>query len=190
MLSDTGFVALNAIYLKKTVTAAVIADVTALPAHMVSLRLAAAADEVWIMNLPTGAMLLTEGTEQVLAYYRDAYASVGIDPSLIRWYKNFETLNMRFIAAVREWQHSEGDERVERYLLEAAKTLVKDIGQLIPKIPRYAATYTRRLERSMDRVHSNLRDFVCMPTVDSMHNLWFEFHEDILAVLGRPRDAT
>ena len=27
------------------------------------------------------------------------------------------------------------------------------------------------------------------PMVDSVHNIWFEFHEDILSVLGRPRDT-
>jgi hypothetical protein len=25
--------------------------------------------------------------------------------------------------------------------------------------------------------------------VDSIHNIWFEFHEDILTLLGRPRDV-
>jgi hypothetical protein len=31
--------------------------------------------------------------------------------------------------------------------------------------------------------------FVVTPTKDSVHNVWFEFHEDILSVLGRPRDT-
>ena len=192
MLSDTSFVALNAIHLKKTVTAATaatIADVTALPAETVSQRLVAATDEGWILDLPTGVKLLPEGAEQVLAYYRDVYADVRIDPSLIGWYENFETLTTRFMAAVSKWQRSEGDEHVERCLLQAAERLLRDIGLLVSQIPRYA-TYMRRLERSMDRVHSGLRDFICKPTVDSMHNIWFEFNEDILAVLGRPRGTT
>ncbi len=88
-----------------------------------------------------------------------------------------------------EWQQTEGDERVERRLLQAAERLVKDIGQWVPRIPRYAA-YARRFEHSMDRVDQGQRDFVCKPTIDSVHNIWFEFHEDILAVLGRPRDTT
>ena len=107
MLSDTSFVALNAIHLKKTVTAATaatIADVTALPAETVSQRLVAATDEGWILDLPTGVKLLPEGAEQVLAYYRDVYADVRIDPSLIGWYENFETLTTRFMAAVSKWQ--------------------------------------------------------------------------------------
>ena len=124
-----------------------------------------------------------------LTHYRTAYAGVRADAAVLGWYENFEALNTRFIAAVSEWQRTEGDERVERRLLQAAGRLARDIAQLVPQIPRYAS-YPQRLERSIDRVDSGERDFVCKPTVDSVHNIWFEFHEDILAVLGRPRDTT
>jgi hypothetical protein len=189
MLSDSDFVTLNAIYLKKMAIAQTIADVNGLPGEVVAERLAAAIDAGWVMDLPTGAMLLTEGTEQVLAYYREIYADVRAEPALLKWYEGFEVLNERFIGLVTEWQKSEGDERVERRLLQAAGKLVKDIGQLVPQIPRYAA-YIRRFEHSIDLVDQGQRDFVCKPTLDSVHNIWFEFHEDILAVLGRPRDTT
>jgi hypothetical protein len=189
MLSDSTFVTLNAIYLKKMAFAQTIADVTGLPPDVVAQRLAAAIDEGWIMDLPTGAMLLTEGTGQVLAYYREAYAAVRADAATMKWYENFEVLNRRFIGLVTEWQKTEGDERVEHRLLQAAGKLAKDIGQLVPRIARYAA-YVHRFERSMDLVDQGHRDYVCKPTLDSVHNIWFEFHEDILAVLGRPRDTT
>ena len=189
MLSDNDFIALNAIYLKKMATAATIAEATALPVDIVAQRIATAAEQGWLMDLPSGAMLLEEGIEQILAYYRDTYASVRIDAAVLKWYENFETLNTRFIAAVSEWQRTEGDQRVERRLLQTAERLAKDIVQLVPRIPRYAS-YPQRLQRSMDKVDSGQRDFVCKPTVDSVHNIWFEFHEDILAVLGRPRDTT
>ena len=39
-------------------------------------------------------------------------------------------------------------------------------------------------------VWNGLREYVCKPTIDFVHNIWFEFHEDFLAVLGRPRDMT
>jgi hypothetical protein len=108
---------------------------------------------------------------------------------MLQWYENFESLNSRFIANVTDWQKSDGDERLERKLLQCAERLAKDIGQLVPAIARYAG-YVRRFERSMDLVDQGKRDYVCKPTIDSVHNIWFEFHEDILAVLGRPRDTT
>jgi len=189
MLTDSDFIALNAIYLKKMATAETIAEVTGLSADSVAERLAVAAQQGWIMNLPTGAMLLDGGMQQVLDHYRERYAAIRTDPALDKWYRAFEELNVRFIAAVSEWQTSEGDERVERRLLQIAERLARDIGQLQRKIERYAS-YVRRFERSMERVDAGERDFVCKPTIDSVHNIWFEFHEDILAVLGRPRDTT
>lgn len=189
MLSDTDFVALNAIYLKKMASAQTVAEVTGLPPEAAEQRLAAAEEQGWTMNLPTGAMLLAEGIEQVVGYYRETYAAVRADPVVRKWYENFETLNARFIGQVTEWQQTEGEARVERRLLQSAERLARDIGQLVAQIPRYAA-YVRRFELAMDRVDQGQRDFVCKPTLDSVHNIWFEFHEDILAVLGRPRDTT
>ena len=190
MLPELDFVVLNAIFLKKMASATQIAESTGLPPDSVARCLAAAAEQGWLMDMASaGAMLLEEGIAQVTAYYRDAYAGLRTDPALINWYQNFESLNARFIAAVSEWQKSEGDERIERRVLQTAERLAKDIGQLVPCIARYGS-YSRRLEYSMERVDAGERDFVCKPTVDSVHNIWFEFHEDILAVLGRARDTT
>lgn len=189
MLSDTDFITLNAVYLKKMATGATIAEVTGLVADVVGQHLATADDHGWIMSLPEGAMLLPDGIDQVVAYYHATYAEVRAQPALATWYEAFETLNKRFIASVSEWQQTEGDERVERRLLQAAERLVKDIRQLLAIVPRYEA-YVRRFEQAMDRVDQGQRDYVCKPTIDSVHNIWFEFHEDILAVLGRPRDTT
>jgi hypothetical protein len=189
MLSDDDFAVLNAIYLKKMATVATISDITSLPADDVNARLEKAAGLDQIFNLPDGAMLVTEGTTAVVAYYTERYAALRTQASMLQWYEDFETLNSRFIATVTDWQKSDGDERLERKLLQCAERLAKDIGQLLPAIPRYTG-YVRRFERSMDLVDQGKRDYVCKPTIDSVHNIWFEFHEDILAVLGRPRDTT
>jgi hypothetical protein len=189
MLRDDDFAVLNAIYLKKMATAGTIAEVTGQAVGVVDARLAAAGEAGWVLPMPTGAMLLEGGTEQVLATYRQAYEAVRADPAVVAWYEHFEALNTRFIAQVSEWQQTDGDERVERKLLQSAERLVRDISALVPKLPRYAR-YVARFEHAMDLVDQGQRDFVCKPTVDSVHNIWFEFHEDILAVLGRPRDTT
>jgi len=54
--------------------------------------------------------------------------------------------------------------------------------------PRYSH-YATRFERSLEYVDSGRPDYVSNPMVDSLHNTWFEFHEDLLAVLGRPRES-
>jgi hypothetical protein len=189
MLSDSDFITLNAIYLKKMATPQTISEVTALPRDVIDQCLAAAEASGWVMNLPTGVMLITEGIDEVLAYYRQAHTAVRADVAVTKWYENFEVLNSRFIGQVTEWQQTQSDERVERRLLQSAEKLARDINQLLPQIPRYAS-YVRRFEYGIDQVDQGQRDFVCKPTLDSVHNIWFEFHEDILAVLGRPRDTT
>ena len=189
MLPDNDFIVLNAIYLKKMADAASIAEITALPPEAVAATLDAASDAGWLLAMPTGAMLMPDGTAQVLDYYAATYDETRADPAMFTWYEAFEAINTRFIGLVTEWQKTEGDERVERRLLQTAERLTRDIGTLVPRIPRYAS-YVRRFERSMDLVDQGQRDFVCKPTIDSVHNIWFEFHEDILAVLGRPRDTT
>ena len=52
-------------------------------------------------------------------------------------------------------------------------------------MPRYTQ-YAERFRRSLARVDSGRVEYITSPTVDSLHNIWFEFHEDLLALLGRP----
>lgn len=189
MLPDVDFAILNAIYLKKMASAQTVAEVTGLPADEVAARLDALAGAGSVLSMPGGAMLLGDGTAQVLETYQEAYAQARAQADVLQWYERFEVLNTRFIGQVSEWQQSEGDERVERRLLQSAERLVRELEALLPWVPRYAR-YQARFERSMDLVDRGERAYVCKPTLDSVHNIWFEFHEDILAVLGRPRDTT
>lgn len=189
MLSENDFAVFNAIYLKKMASAETIAEVAGLDAETVGERLAASAEAGLTLALPGGAMLLEGGTAAVLAYYHETYAEVRTRPEVLHWYERFEVINSRFIGQVTEWQQSEGDERIERRLLQTAERLTRELQDLLDAVPRYAH-YQQRFQRSMDRVDQGQRDFVCKPTLDSVHNIWFEFHEDILAVLGRPRDTT
>lgn len=92
MLSDSDFIMLNAIYLKKMATPQTISEVTALPRDVIDQCLAAAEASGWVMNLPTGVMLITEGIDEVLAYYRQAYTAVRADVAVTKWYANFEVL--------------------------------------------------------------------------------------------------
>jgi hypothetical protein len=190
MLDDVRFAILNAIYLKKMATPAVVSEVTGLPRDRVDEIFVASAQSGEVIDMGAGgAMLLEAGTAAVLQYYRNTYAEVRMRPEVLDWYEAFEVINARFIAQVTAWQQSDGDEKAERKLLQTAERLTRDLATLQSFVPRYDA-YVRRFNQSMERVDQGQRDFVCNPTIDSVHNIWFEFHEDILAVLGRPRDTT
>ena len=105
------------------------------------------------------------------------------------WYDKFETLNDQFIKAVSDWQKSDGDAKAESKVLKIGERLIRAIGEIVPIIPRYE-TYVRRFTDGVARIDRGERDYICGPTDPiPVHTVWFEFHEDILSVLGRPRDV-
>ena len=188
MLDEQAFVALNALYLKKMAAAGQLPEITGLAADEVHGMVTGFAARGWVLDMDGELLIQPEGMTQVEDYYRETYAGLGEQEVMLRWYRRFETINEQFIKVVSDWQQTEGDPRVQERVIGTVQRLVKLIRQLTAVIPRYAA-YVSRFERGVTTVDQGNLDFVCTPTVDSLHNIWFEFHEDLLAVLGRPRET-
>lgn len=188
MINDSAFSVLNAIYLKKMGSNETIAEVSGLSVGEVEEWTQKFVTEGMLLEMPTGVLLMPAGTEAVLEYYRESYRDLRELPNMERWYERFEAVNARFIALVSEWQGA-ADERVQERVFQQVARLTKLLDELIDRVPRYTG-YVRRFEHGMSRVDKGDKQYVCNPTIDSVHNIWFEFHEDILAVLGRPRDTT
>jgi hypothetical protein len=49
------------------------------------------------------------------------------------------------------------------------------------------ATYSTRFSSALSGIDDGDHDLVSSPTRDSIHTVWFEFHEDLLRTLGRER---
>jgi hypothetical protein len=49
--------------------------------------------------------------------------------------------------------------------------------------------YAVRLASALEALDGGDTRFVASPRVDSLHQVWFELHEDLLATLGRVRAA-
>ena len=188
MLDEDAFSALNVLYLKKMASARDLADLSGLPADRVRAMVSSFEEQGWLLDMDGELLIQPEGMEQVQGYYREAYSDLSQRDEMLRWYDRFDALNGQFIKFVTDWQQTEGDHRAEKHVLTTVERLVKLIGEMTQLVPRYAG-YIRRFDRSMATVDQGNPDFVCTPTVDSLHNIWFEFHEDFLDVLGRPRDA-
>lgn len=60
--------------------------------------------------------------------------------------------------------------------------------RLAAVVPRYAG-YLRRLTAAADALAAGDVRFVASPRVDSLHQVWFELHQDLLVTLGRQRAA-
>jgi hypothetical protein len=134
-------------------------------------------------------MLSEAGTTDLLAAYQDRYRPLRADADVLSWYERFESVNKQFLRAISAWQTDGGSDpgKLDR-LLRLVERLTKLLGTLEPTIPRYRR-YSDRFTTATDRVDSGSTEYVTSPTVDSLHNIWFEFHEDILTVIGRPRDV-
>jgi hypothetical protein len=188
VLSEQEFLVLNGAHLKKMATAKDLASAVGLDSAVVEAVLHAAAGNGLLMVAEGRHLLLPEGTGVVQEYYRIVYGPMCSNEVVLAWYERFETINEQFIKQVSEWQSSDGDERIQSRLIKTVERLAKNLRELTPLIPRYEA-YVDRFNGSVVRVDQGDKDFVCKPTIDSVHNIWFEFHEDILSVIGRPRDA-
>ena len=185
---DATFLVLNGAHLKKMATAGDIAAAVGLPQDVAEAQLATAVEKGWAMTVDGRYLVVPDGTSAVHEYYGRLYGPLRGDAAVEGWYARFETLNDQFIKAVSDWQKNEEDEKAKGKVLKVVERLIKALGDLVPEIPRYES-YLRRFTESVGRVDRGEREYVCGPSIDSVHTIWFELHEDILSVLGRPRDV-
>jgi hypothetical protein len=188
-MTEPAFAVLNTVYLRKISAADAIADVSGLEPQRCADVVAKAVADGELEDLGGMYMLSERGTAAVLDGYRDRYSTLRSDPEVLDWYERFETTNRQFLQSVSAWQTDDSGDpaRLDR-LLRPVERLVKALGGITPLIGRYER-YAERFRTAMDRVDEGAIEYVTSPTVDSLHNIWFEFHEDILTVLGRPRDV-
>jgi hypothetical protein len=191
-IDEGSFLILNALYLRKIADRDVLAECSGAAAGDVDTILDLSATTGLVLGLGSQYVLTDEGRQAVLDYYEGTYTDIRSDPEIQDWYTRFETVNDRFLQLVSAWQTrgdgGDGQERVYDRLARTVERHVTALEQVADRLPRYRH-YADRFRRSLDRVDSGRVEYVTSPTVDSLHNIWFEFHEDILALLGRPRET-
>jgi len=186
MLDEQAFLVLNALYLKKMASAVDLAEMSGVPVDQIRAMVNGFVEQDWVLDLGEELLIQPEGMAQVQGYYRETYSGLSQREEMPRWFARFEPINKQFIKLVTDWQQTEGDPKVQDRVIATVERLVKLIGEITQLVPRYAG-YIRRFERSVTTVDQGNADFVCTPTVDSLHNIWFEFHEDFLLILGKER---
>ena len=187
-INEDLFLALNAVYLRKMGNMEAICKCSSLERGAVQALLGQALADGLVVDLDGQFMLDDTGCRAVLQFYDEAYAPLRTGGHLIGWYAQFETLNAQFLKLISEWQTSGGERRVLAQLLRVVDRHVTAIRRIEETIPRYR-TYADRFTAAMDRVDLGDVTYVTNPLADSIHNIWFEFHEDILAVVGKPRET-
>jgi hypothetical protein len=138
-----------------------------------------------------------KGSELLAGELTEAGATAAVTQA----HTGFLALNPRFLTAITKWQirptpsepmatndHSDWpwDEDVLR-TLAALTRLVRPIADgLSLALDRFAG-YPDRMVAALARVDRGERNWVDAPRIDSVHTVWFELHEDLLATLGLER---
>ncbi len=189
-LSEEQFLLLNALWLRKMATRGTMEENAGLSAVAAGSVVQSVEELEFIRELGDYYVLTDPGRRAILGHYDREYAGLRGEPEFLEWYERFEGYNSRFLSLMSAWQtESDGaQERTYSRLERVVERHVEALKVAARWIARYGH-YAARFERSLEHVDSGRSDYVSSPMVDSLHNIWFEFHEDLLAVLGRPRES-
>jgi len=200
LLNTTHYDVLNTIALKKMANAQAIADASGVPLNetldaVATLETQGLAATIGAQTLPTD-----DAVPALVATSAVRYAALRTDPAVLEMATKFEVVNGLFLVAISSWQQvevagrkitndhqdSEYDSKVLGRLEKLVARLVQLITVLSDRESRFGR-YAVRFTRANKLVDAGELEFVSSPTLESVHNIWFEFHEDLLRTLGRER---
>lgn len=188
-LTDEEFSVLNAVYLRKMVTVEAIEDITGLEPASIGDVVARLVDRGLVADVGGGHCMLEQpaGVSAAIAAYDERYADLRSSEEVMAWHERFEVLNAQFLQVISAWQTSGEEESALDKVLKLVDRQIKALSSFT-SVPRYRR-YADRLSAAVEKVEQGQTEYVTSLSIDSIHNAWFELHEDILTVIGRPRDV-
>jgi len=152
----------------------------------------------WLGSTARGWRLTPEGRTIVSQMVEDERCALDAE-ALSVLYRQFCEVNAELKATMTAWQlradgtpndHSDGD--YDRAVVARLSLLHAGADPLIEQIARAAprlAHYQRRLTAALDKIRQGETAYVARPIIDSYHTVWFELHEDLMAINGLTRAA-
>lgn len=191
---------LNAVALKKMATATAVAEIVNVSTEEVR-AIFTELEDGDLVALMGETALPTDASGPVLANSAAAiYGPIRDDVSVLQVADKFEDVNSRFLKTMSSWQQIEvggrklandhSDSAYDAKVISTIERLVARLEGLLEALGEKDArfrTYIGRFDKSLEKVDAGDIVFVSDPTKDSVHNIWFEFHEDLLRTLGRAR---
>ncbi|HEX4110699.1 MAG TPA: PEP-utilizing enzyme [Solirubrobacteraceae bacterium] len=116
----------------------------------------------------------------------DERLRVDVD-QLAATYDRFLAVNSTLKSLATRWQDGGGDELAGEVedVVERASAVLSRSAQILPRFSDHA----ERLRAACARVQDGEGEWMNSPTIDSVHTVWMEIHEDYLRTLGRDREA-
>jgi len=113
-------------------------------------------------------------------------------------YELFDEHNNLLKALASSWQmrgdapNDHNDAAYDDAILAQLGQLHEQFGPFVDRVldvaPRLAA-YRQRFDTALDKINAGDHTFFLRPVIDSYHTVWFEFHEELIGLLGRTRQA-
>lgn len=122
-----------------------------------------------------GEMLLAE---ELRAVHGQAVAQ--------RAHHGFLALNAQFLEAITAWQLGSHSDTLLDDLAAITRSVHPLLDLLAPSVPWFEG-YGERLRLALGMALVGRAEWVDGLEVDSLHRVWFELHEDLLATLGARR---
>jgi pyruvate,orthophosphate dikinase len=114
-------------------------------------------------------------------------------------YGEFCTANAELKATMTAWQlcadgtpNDHGDKAYDQTVTARLSVLHANADSTVERIAQAAprlAHYRRRLAHALDKIRQGEAAYVARPIIDSYHTVWFELHEDLIAINGLTRAA-
>jgi hypothetical protein len=200
VLGKADYRLLNVVALKKMASAGALAYATGLPPGQVEDRLGYLAG-LGLVETLAGSALPSDGAEAALIQSAaEHYAALREDPAVLALADGFEDINARLLAAMSAWQqvdiggqkvaNDHTDSAYDDKIITRIDRLVQRLDPLLDALGRYDerfAGYRERFAAALGAIDEGRHELVSSPTADSVHTIWFEFHEDLLRTLGRER---
>lgn len=199
-MTRTEFEVLNVIVLKGMCRTGTVAYVLGVPEAAVE-ETVAALERGDLIGRADDLLPPTDAAEPALvAFAAAAYGDLRSDAEADGLHERFESINAQLLETMGAWQqidvggHKVANDHSDRdydekiitravKLVERLKRIVRALGEQDPRFLRYG----ERFDAALDRVDRGQREYLSSPGLESVHNIWFEFHEDLLRSLGKPR---
>ncbi|GAA1160063.1 TrmB family transcriptional regulator [Ornithinicoccus hortensis] len=196
----TDYDVLNVVALKKMATAEQVADATGLEEARVTEVLSGLAETGLVTLLGEQALPGETAVPTLEDYAATAYDAARQDPDILLAADRFEKVNSAFLGAMSDWQlvslggrsvpNDHSDAEYDDKVITRINRLVERLNPILLVLAghdRRFMSYETRFRAALDAVDRGDTERVSSPTIDSVHNVWFEFHEDLLRTLGRAR---
>jgi len=184
--------------LKGRASADILAGALSLPEDAALAQYLPLCEQGLCAKVSNGFRLTQAGRARLTALLAEERARV--DPAaVVALYEDFCVLNAELKQIMTAWQlkregvpNDHRDADYDRAVLQRLGDLHRRVVPLLHRLAQLSprlATYRARLTRAADRVAAGDLTYVARIVADSYHTVWFELHEELIALAGLTREA-